>query len=349
MRRGKLKNARQKQPTLSFAWYFALIVVGEIVATVVVAWCGSYLFEEVLEWSFTLSPMVWLVLFSLVIGSALSIMVNRKLLEPVKKLSKSMTEVADGDFEVRLETKSWSRDIRDIYENFNLMTRELRATEILQTDFVSNVSHEIKTPINAIEGYTMLLQDAGCSDEEREQYVEKILFNTKRLSELVSNILLLSKIDNQAIDANVTSFRIDEQIRQSIMLLEPKWVEKDIEFDVEMDAVTYEGNDKLLMHVWNNLIGNAVKFSPQEGLVKIRLVQRGENLIFTVDDNGPGIGVEEVKHIFDKFYQGDNSHRQEGNGLGLALVRKILDQCGGDIAVENLTPNGCRVTVAIPC
>jgi len=339
---------RRPRFRLAITWYFALIVTLEIISTVLIA-CGiSYLFNVELGLSVDGAPFLWLLVFSLVIGSVLSYVINLILLKPIRRLSRAMTQVADGDFNVQLIGRSRINEIRDTYASFNLMTRELRTTEILQTDFMSNVSHEIKTPINAIEGYTMLLQDPGCTDEEREQYIEKIMFNTGRLSELVSNILLLSKIDNQAIETQSVNFRLDEQIRQSIMLLEPKWVEKDVEFDVDMANVTYLGNDKLLLHVWNNLISNAIKFNPCGGIIRIRLQTRGENVIFVIEDNGPGIGAEEIKHIFDKFYQGDNSRRQEGNGLGLALVKRILDLSGGDIAVENLPVRGCRMTVVLP-
>ena len=228
------------------------------------------------------------------------------------------------------------------------MPQELRSTEILQTDFVSSVSHEFKTPINAIEGYATLLQDTdGISEEEREQYVEKIMFNTKRLSSLVGNILLLSKIDNQSIGSKATRFRLDEQIRQSIMLLEPEWVKKDIEFDVDLDDISINGNEALLHHVWDNLIGNAIKFNPQGGSISLRLKETADFVVFTVDDCGPGIAEEAKKHIFDKFYQADTSHKQEGNGLGLALVKQILDVTAGRITVENLEGSGCRFKVEL--
>ena len=227
------------------------------------------------------------------------------------------------------------------------MANELSSTEILQTDFVSNVSHEFKTPINAIEGYSTLLQDADNLDDGQREYIDKILFNTQRLSSLVGSILLLSKLENQQIPTNQTEYRLDEQIRQSVVALETAWVQKDIELDVELDRVSYLGNEQMMRHVWDNVISNAVKFSPVGGTVKLRLTKKLKKLIFTIEDQGPGLTEEALGHIFDKFYQADNSHKQEGNGLGLALVKRILTIEKGQITAENLRSGGCRFTVIL--
>lgn len=284
---------------------------------------------------------------SLIIGLLVTGFMSKWFFDPVKKLLSAMEKVADGDFSTRLETKSSSKEIREIYSGFNLMASELGAVEILQTDFVSNVSHEFKTPINAIEGYSTLLQgDENLSDEQK-QYVDKIMFNTKRLSDLVGSILLLSKIENQPIPSNQTTFRLDEQVRQSIVALEPAWSKKDIEFDVEMDSIEYTGNENMMHHIWDNLIGNAIKFNPECGLICIRLARQNNDVVFTIEDSGPGISDEAKKHIFDKFYQGDSPHKDEGNGLGLALVKKILSVSNGEISVENIDGGGCRFTVVL--
>jgi signal transduction histidine kinase len=227
------------------------------------------------------------------------------------------------------------------------MPKELEATEILQTNFVSNVSHEFKTPITAIEGYATLLGDSEGTTPQQKEYIEKILLNTGRLSTLVGNILLLSKIDNQSIETKQEEFSLDEQIRRSILLLELKWTEKNVEMDVDLQSIRYIGNPSLLMHVWNNLIGNAIKFTPEGSTVSIRLLESGKEIIFTVEDQGRGVSEDAKKHIFEKFYQGDSSHRQEGNGLGLALVKSIVDTVNGRISVENLE-KGCRFNVTLP-
>lgn len=288
-----------------------------------------------------------ILILCLLIGVIVTAFFAKWFFDPIKNLRIAMGKVADGDFSVRMETKSSSKEVQEVYSGFNLMANELESTEILQSDFVSNVSHEFKTPINAIEGYTTLLQGCDNLDKEHEQYVEKILFNTKRLSTLVGNILLLSKIENQSIQTNQNTFRLDEQIRQSIVALEQSWTKKDIDLYVDLEDITYTGSENLLHHVWNNLIGNAIKFTPPCGLVKINLKAENNQIIFTVADSGPGLTEEALKHMFDKFYQADNARKEEGNGLGLALVKRILSIVGGEISAENLQGGGCAFTVIL--
>lgn len=289
-----------------------------------------------------------LIIISLVVGGVMTGIISKTFFNPVKKLRKAMDEVANGNFSIQLDTsKSSSGEIKELYAGFNLLTSQLRSTEILQTDFISNVSHEFKTPINAIEGYTTLLQSTENIDEVENEYIEKILFNTRRLSSLVSNILLLSKIENQSIQAKRNVFSLDEQIRESIVALETAWEPKNIEFDVELDAVKYTGNEIIVRHIWSNLIGNAIKFSPIGSTVTIKLENKKDRFVFTVSDQGEGLSEEAKKHLFDKFYQADTSHKSEGNGLGLALVKQILAIEGGDITAENIDGGGCRFTVIL--
>ena len=325
-----------------------LLVMVELLITVALASAFSDLLHWIFGDGYDPPRFLELCLIGLMVGGGLTQFMGRVFFEPINKLGDAMNRVAEGDFSVSLEEKNSSPEIANIYDKFNLMVKELNATEVLQTDFVSNVSHEFKTPINAIEGYATLLQDGeGLSPDEQEQYVDKILFNTQRLSSLVGNILLLSRIDNQAIPHKGAPFRLDEQIRQAVVLLEPELVKKDIEFDVEMEDITIEGNENLLFHVWNNLIGNAIKFDPPNGLINIKLHKSGGKAVLQIEDSGPGISEEGLKHIFDKFYQEDSSHKQEGNGLGLALAGRIVSLHGGSISAVNLPGGGCRFTVEL--
>lgn len=340
-----MKKWRQKR---SLRVRLTLLVMAELLITVALASAFSDLLHWIFGDGYDPPRFLELCLIGLMVGGGLTQFMGRVFFEPINKLGDAMNMVAEGDFSVSLEEKNSSPEIANIYDKFNLMVKELNATEVLQTDFVSNVSHEFKTPINAIEGYATLLQDGeGLSPDEQEQYVDKILFNTQRLSSLVGNILLLSRIDNQAIPHKGAPFRLDEQIRQAIVLLEPEWVKKDIEFDVEMEDITIEGNENLLFHVWNNLIGNAIKFDPPNGLINIKLHKKGDKAVFQIEDSGPGISEEGLKHIFDKFYQEDSSHKQEGNGLGLALAGRIVSLHGGSISAVNLPGGGCRFTVEL--
>lgn len=339
------KNPSEKG-LLNIHLLFILVTFAEILGTLILssllAGLSRYLFDRVIE----VPAILWLLFFSIAIGLAASVVVNILLLQPVVKLGKAMKRVAEGDFSIQLHSRSRVREIRRIYDNFNLMTRELQATETLQTDFVSNVSHEFKTPINAIEGYATLLQ--GADEQHQQQYIDRIMLNTHRLSTLVGNILLLSKVNSQAIPINAVTYRLDEQIRQALVLLEPAWSEKNVEFDADMDELMWTGPESLMHHVWSNLIGNAIKFGPSGGLIKLILKAEADRYIFSITDNGPGIPETEQKHIFNKFYQLDSSHTQEGNGLGLALCRQILETCGGSISVSNLPEGGCAFTVMLP-
>lgn len=338
---------RNQQIKMSLRVRLTLLVSAEMVACILVALGLATLLEKyIVKYDSQILLFIALIVISVLIGSVVTGCLSKQFFDPIKKLRKAMGRVADGDFSVQVNDKTSSKEIAEIYSGFNLMTHELASTEILQTDFVSNVSHEFKTPINAIEGYTTLLQGCENLDAEQQQYVEKILFNTQRLSTLVGNILLLSKIENQSIQTHQTAFRLDEQIRQSIVTLEPAWTAKEIEFDVDLERMEFVGSETLLQHVWSNLIGNAIKFSPQGGSVRMRLFKDEDRTVFIVEDNGPGLSEEAQKHLFDKFYQADSSHKEEGNGLGLTLVKRILLIAGGEILAENIPEGGCRFTVS---
>lgn len=341
----QIRNRKKERFTLRVR--MVLFVQLELLACVALA----YLIDRIAhtlnpDWSVPL--LAELVIVSIVVGGVLTALISRNFFNPVKNLRLAMDQVADGDLSVQLDTdKSSSGEIKELYAGFNLMTRELRATEILQTDFISNVSHEFKTPINAIEGYSTLLQGCENLDDDQKEYVEKILFNTGRLSSLVSNILLLSKIENQSIQSKKEIFSLDEQIRETIVALETAWEPKNIELDVELDSVKYNGNEILMRHVWSNLIGNAIKFTPAGSTVSIKLENQKDRFVFTVSDQGEGLTQEAEKHLFDKFYQADTSHKSEGNGLGLTLVKQILDIDGATISAENRDEGGCRFTVTL--
>ena len=344
--RERFENVRQKQQNrFSLRTRLTALVTIEMLVCVLIAYGVDQLFNQVFPWTVPLE--FELVGVCLLVGILVTGQLSKYFFNPIKKLRGAMDKVAEGDFSVRLEEKSSSKEILEIYTGFNLMAHELSSTEILQTDFVSNVSHEFKTPINAIEGYSTLLQDGENLSEDQKEYVDKILLNTQRLSSLVGSILLLSKLENQQIPTNQIEYRLDEQIRQSVVALESAWSQKDIELDVDLDRVSYLGNEQMMRHVWVYLISNAVKFSPQGGKVKLCLSQKARKLTFTVEDKGPGLSEEAQKHIFDKFYQGDSSHKQEGNGLGLALVKRILTIEKGQITAENIPDGGCRFTVTL--
>lgn len=328
--------------------YFIVCIFAILCVTLGVSALLTLLLGWLTNTHFTVPTIVWMVLFSVVLGGGLSIIMSRFFLRPVTRMGRAMERVAAGDFTVRLDNPGALGEMRDSYAHFNTMTRALAATETLQSDFISNVSHEFKTPINAIEGYAMLMQDAGNDPALQREYADKILLSTRRLSELVNNILLLSKVDNQTMPLEKHPYRLDEQLRRAILLLERKWTQKQIEWDVDMDEATYTGNESLMLHVWVNLLDNAIKFDPVGGEIRLRLHCESTCIRITVSDNGPGIPKDQQSAIFERFYQADGSHKSEGNGLGLALARRIVRMCGGEISVSSEPGKGSCFTVELP-
>ena len=337
-----------KRSKFNYGFIFSsAALVGSLLSTALamfIVWLLNRRFGVWLGMPYTIRVL----LICILSGAAIAVGLSKIFVSPMMKLGDAMRKVAGGDFTVRLDCTSKIRDVREVYGSFNTMVKELGNTETLQTDFVSNVSHEFKTPINAIEGYASLLQDSQLTDEQKNAYIDKIIFNTRRLSDLVGNILLLSKVNNQTISLKASTFRLDEQVRQSILALESKWEKKEIEFDIDLDEIEYTGYENLLSHVWLNLIDNAVKFSPQNGQIRIRLKQLDGSVTFSIWDNGLPIPEADIGRIFNKFYQGDNSHASEGNGLGLALVRKIVAAAHGTINVTSSEDAGTEFVVALP-
>ena len=293
-------------------------------------------------------PILLLALVSLLIGTVIALYVGRLIVRPVQNISEAFDELSAGNFDVKVPENEKLREIREMAQHFNAMTYDLSHIETLRSDFVANVSHEFKTPIAAIEGYATLLQNHSLSQEKHDHYVEKILENSRRLSNLSGNVLTLSKLENQEIVSGKSEFRLDEQLRKSILLLESKWTEKNIEFDMELPTINYYGSEPLLSQVWVNLLDNAIKHSPVGGVIHIGIRQTDSLLIVTITDHGDGMSEEVQKHMFEKFYQGDSSHKAEGNGLGLALVKRIVELCKGTIEVESSPGNGAAFSVALP-
>ena len=288
--------------------------------------------------------------FSFIIATVLTLYISRYILSPVEHLSDASKKVAHGDFTVQIPLDSDSDEQNVTISNFNSMVRELRSIETLRDDFIANVSHEFKTPLSAIEGYAMLLQEKNLGDKEREECARKILQSTARLNDLTGNILLLSKLDNQNYPQENTTFSLDEQIRQAILMFESVWTKKQIDIDCDMPDVSFVGPQSLLNHVWINLIGNAVKFVKGDGSGRIivRLTPNEKNVVVTVADNGIGMDDKTIAHIFEKFYQGDTSRRSSGNGLGLALCKKIVESLHGTITAKGTPGEGSVFTVVLP-
>lgn len=297
--------------------------------------------------SLGLLTLASLILVSLVASGLLSVFVGRRILIPMVKLSEASKEIARGNFAVTVEDSSRLDEVQTTFHNFNAMVRALNGTTTLANDFVANVSHEFKTPLSAIEGYAMLLQDTELSEDERELYTDKILRSTHRLSTLVESILVLSKLENNPLPKK-TTFRLDEQLRQAVVFLEPQWAKKSLRFDVQLDEVTVQGCESFLFHVWTNLLSNAIKFSDTEQEISLRLLEQTNCVVVSIIDHGCGMDEATCARIFEKFYQSDSSRRSEGNGLGLALVKRIVELSDGVIEVESAVGRGSTFRIILP-
>lgn len=286
---------------------------------------------------------------SIVVGTFLSRFVGKKTMLSIVEISEATKEVAKGNFEIRMdEEKNRVWEIREMAHNFNIMTSELAGTELFRNDFINNVSHEFKTPLSAIEGYATLLQNKGLSEEKRDAYITRILANTKRLSNLSGNILQLSRLEHQNITVSKTRFSLDEQIRQMVLFFTEQWTKKQLQLDIDLEPIDFYGNEELMAQVWQNLIGNAMKFVSENGLITVHMSRKDRQAVIQVCDDGCGMDLKTAARIFEKFYQGDSSHTSEGNGLGLTLAKKIIDLHEGKISVSSREGKGTTFTVVLP-
>ena len=284
---------------------------------------------------------------SLAIGVAMSLYLGKKFIKPISDLKVATEKVAKGDFNVIVEDIPES-ETGELIENFNVMVKELQKNEILKNDFISNVSHEFKTPLSTIQGYATLLQDESLNEEDKQKYTQIIIESTTKLTALVNNILKISKIDNRKITIETNVYQLDEQIRESILSLENMWANKNIDFDINLESIEIVSDENLLSNVWNNLLSNAIKFSDNNGKISINLTKDDNNAIVSIKDYGCGIKEEDIPYIFDKFYQTEKSHNIEGNGLGLALVKKIVTLLNGSVTVNSNINEGSEFIVTLP-
>jgi len=274
----------------------------------------------------------------------------RELFRSIDQLNAATKKVAKGDYTVHLESDTIIAEIQDTETNFNRMVDELNSVEMLRKDFIADVSHEFKTPLSSITGYITLLQDPDLTEAERREYVQMAIFNAEKLNDLTTNILRLSRLENQSSMPESTTYRLDEQIRESIVLLERQWNLKNIQLDIDLPEVQYHGYQDLLLNVWTNLISNAIKFSSEAGQIHIHLTADAEagSIAVTIRDHGIGMDEKTQAHIFEKFYQGDTSRRSQGSGLGLPLCQEIIRRCGGEIRVTSQPDAGSTFTVILP-
>ena len=280
--------------------------------------------------------------------TTLAASMGRSKLKPINDLVQAMHNVSQGDFSVRVDDEGVTGDMGRLVSSFNDMASELGGLELFRKDFINNFSHEFKTPIVSIRGFAKQLERDDLTDAQRREYLGIIVSESDRLANMSGNVLLLSKLENQTIVTDQTTYRLDEQLRKCILLLEKQWSQKDLELDLELDELPFYGNEEMLQHVWVNLLGNAIKFSPAGGTLRVTLHREGGDAVAAVRDAGPGMDEATRRRIFEKFYQGDTAHAAEGNGLGLSLVKRIVDLCQGSVEVDSAPGEGSTFTVRLP-
>ena len=291
--------------------------------------------------------VILMILNTIVISIILIQLISRRMIKPIKQITEATKKVAAGDFSVKLETNR-KDEIQDLVDNFNQMVKDLGSIECLQKEFIDNVSHEIKTPISSIQGFAELLKDESLTKEERAEYASIIIEESNRLLNLSTNMLKLSKLQNQNKITKKEQIDIAEQIRKAISLLEPKWSKKELTFNVSLEEKYFWGDEELIFQVYVNLIENAIKYSKQNSKIDITLKQVDNFIVVQIKDYGKGMKEEELNKIFSRFYQIDKSHSSEGSGLGLAIVKRIVELSEGTIEVISQENEGTTMKVRLP-
>ncbi len=347
---GRLNVMRRQIRTLRFM----------LIAFVVLIMAASGLFSGtllMLGWLFRFAPVRGLtpllivhvsIIICFVMGALISIFASKRMFRPLNQLIAATKKISAGDFSVRIPEQGGQGELAELIHSFNMMAKDLEGIELFRKDFINNFSHEFKTPIVSIRGFARQLYNDELTEEQRREYADIIIAESDRLAGMSSNVLLLSKLENQTIVTDKQSFYLDEQIRHEILMLEKAWERKNISFSPELEEIRYVGCSELMAHIWRNLLSNAIKFSPDGSEVKVNLYRRSGQIIVEVIDEGPGMDKETALHIFDKFYQGDTSHKMEGNGLGLAIAYRAAVLCGAALSVRSAPNCGCTFTVVLP-
>ncbi len=337
----KLKERTSRTSlTLAFSIFVFVILLAAIALTALGLWLLTKAGVIVdVDGEVQLGQLIlFMFLISIVIGGTIAFFSVKIPLKPINKIINKMNRLAAGDFKTRLkfgDTMSAHPAVKELITSFNTMAEELENTEMLRNDFINAFSHEFKTPIVSITGLANLLEAGNLTEEQRVQYARAIREESMRLSSMASNVLNLTKVENQTILTDVSRFNLSEQVRSAVLLLEEKWTSKNIDLQLDFDEFMIEANEEMLKHVWINLIDNAVKFVPRCGTVELEVIDAGENLCVKVSNTGSEIPLDKQEKIFAKFYQADESHATQGNGIGLAIVKGIVELHNGDVTVSS--------------
>lgn len=338
----KTEKSRGKFWKIFLLSFLVLIFASEAVLALLLRYLeNAAIAEDVLTVPLYIMPFVAL-LFTV---GLLQLAKSRQ--QKVQIIIDSMNKVAGGDYSVRIYEKAKTREFEIMFSNFNKMVEELSSVKTMREDFVREFSHEFKTPLSSVHGFAELLAEGGLSEEDRKKFIKIIVDETDRLRKLADNTLILSKLENQQLAGDTEIIKLDGQLNESIIMLAPEWEKKSLTLSSDLQPLTVRGNRPLLMQVWVNLISNAIKFTPEGGEITVGLKVRGGRAEVTVTDNGAGIPESELAHIFDKFYRAAGAEKAEGNGLGLAICKRILDLHGGEISVKSVLGEGSTFSVML--
>lgn len=296
------------------------------------------------------SPLIFMALVSLSVGLIITLLTRKLPLSPINTLVDSMNRLKSGDYKTRLEFSGKLRNhplALEVKDSFNTMAQELENTEMLRSDFINNFSHEFKTPIVSIAGFAKLLRRGNLTEEQKQEYLAIIEEESLRLSAMATNVLSLTKIENQTILTETSRYNLSEQIRSCVLLLEDRWDKKAISLELNFDEYYICANEELLKQVWINLLDNAIKFSPDTGEVKIDIAQGKNSYAVSITNYGEDIPKDKINKIWNKFYQADESHTGHGNGIGLAIVKAIVELHKGSVSVQSSNGISC-FTVELP-
>lgn len=331
-----------------FCILFITLIIVSTVAYILVRTGVLPLFSQNIPPARHLIP--FMIITSIIIGGIVSAITRSFLLAPFDHLIKQINRLASGDYTARIRFGNplgKHKAMETLANSFNTMAEELQNTEMLRSDFINNFSHEFKTPIVSIAGFTKLLRKGNLTEGQKEEYLAIIEKESLRLSSMATNVLNLTRVENQTILTDISTFNLSEQLRSCILLLENKWERKNLELHIDFGEYDISANEELLNQVWINLIDNAVKFSPDYGIVEIKIAESEDTLAVTISNNGDTIPTENLKKIFNKFYQTDESHSSEGNGIGLAIVKRVTELHNGSVSVESKN-NLTSFTVRLP-
>lgn len=332
---------------LSLVFFFLSLIAGSALVTTGVCLILHFAIDGISSNLKVWYPLIAILFFSM-LALILAATTSKLWLKTTDELSVAVNQVSQGNYHVKVSDKGHKGEFGDLVRAFNNMTEELSHVELFRNDFINYFSHEFKTPIVSIRGFARELQSDKLTEEERQEYIRIIIAECDRLTRLSTNILLLSRFENQQIVTSVTTFSLDEQIRHTLVLLEKEWSKKNINLSLELDEVQYTTNEEMLSLVWTNLLSNAIKYSPDGGKIEVICDNDTDCIHVVISDEGIGISEEDQKHIFDKFFQADPSHAGTGNGLGLALVHRIVELCGGTVRVSSKVGQGSSFTVTLP-